>query len=438
MRAIRSIPLFHTGALFYTQGQNAYAIDARTGKQLWHYIGNSSGGISNRGLAIRGDTLFMMANGGLTALDAKTGVEKWRKNIGGPVAANAPMVIRDHVYVVSGSDGGSGRAWIESRNALTGEREWIWYVSPFPGQPGAETWPGVATMAMGSGTPWQALTYDPDLNLMYLGTGNPFPFKDGRNRPGDNLYTSSIVALNPDTGQLVWHFQMTPHDDHDYDGNQVTVLFDRKLGGQQRKLLGLVGRGGFVFVVDRTTGENLVSEKIFPEVNWTRHNRQDGTPEPDLHKSPQAGGVLVFPSSEGITNYPAPAFNPQTGLIYSNVVKSWSLFYTTGGEYFLGDFRNSLRAFDPTTGKTVWAHEYLEPYGLHARYPGVLSTAGGLIFTGDVSGNVVAFNARTGKIVWHDELLSASVGNAPMTYMLDGKQYIVVASGENLFAYSLP
>ena len=273
---------------------------------------------------------------------------------------------------------------------------------------------------------------------MYIGTGNPYPFKDGRNRPGDNLYTSSIVALNPDTGQLVWHFQMTPHDDHDYDGNQVTVLFDRKLRGKQRKLLGLVGRGGFVFVLDRTSGENLVSEKIFPEVNWTLHNRPNGTPEPDLQKSPQAGGVLVFPSSEGVTNYPAPAFNPQTGLIYSNVVKSWSLFYTTGGEYFLGDFRNSLRAFDPTTGKTVWAHEYIEPYGIHARYPGVLSTAGELIFTGDVSGNVVAFNARTGKIIWHDELISASVGNAPMTYMLDGKQYIVVASGDNLFAYSLP
>ena len=162
MRAIRSIPLFHAGTLFYTQGQNAYAIDARTGKQLWHYIANSSGGLSNRGLAIHGDTLFMMANGGLTALDTNTGIEKWRKNIGGPVAANAPMVIRDHVYVVSGSDGGSGRAWIESRNVRTGEREWIWYVSPFPGQPGAETWPSAATMAMGSGTPWQALTYDPD------------------------------------------------------------------------------------------------------------------------------------------------------------------------------------------------------------------------------------------------------------------------------------
>jgi PQQ-dependent dehydrogenase (methanol/ethanol family) len=437
MFAVRSVPLFHDGVLFYTLGSNAYALDARTGRQIWHYIANSSGGLSNRGLAISGDTLYMMANGGLTALDARSGAEKWRRNIGGPVAANAPMIVRDHVYVVAGSDGGTGRSWLESRNAITGEREWIWHVSPFPGQPGAETWPSAAAMAMGGGTPWQPLTYDPELNLIYFGTGNPFPMKDGRTRVGDNLYTCSIVALDADTGKLVWHFQMTPHDDHDYDGNQVTMLFDRQIKGQGRKLLGLIGRGGFVFVLDRVTGENLVSERIFPEINWTRHLRPNGTPEPDMHKSPTAGGVLVFPGSEGITNFPASAYSPQSGLMYSNVVRSWSLFYTSG-EYFLGDFRNSLRAFDAESGRTVWAHEYPEPYGIHARYPGVLSTAGELIFTGDVSGNVVAFDARDGKILWHDELPSAPVGNAPMSFVLDGRQHVVIASGEQLFAYALP
>jgi alcohol dehydrogenase (cytochrome c) len=437
MRAIRSSPIFHDGVLYYTLGQNAYAVDARTGKQIWHYIANVSGGLSNRGLGIHGDTLFMTANGGLTAIDAKTGVEKWRRNIGGAVAPNAPMVVKNHVFTISGSDGGTGRSWIEARDVETGERQWIWYVSPFPGQPGAETWPSAAAMAMGAGTPWQPLSYDPELNLIFFGTGNPYPMKDGRTRMGDNLYTSSIVALDADTGKLAWHFQMTPHDDHDYDGNQITMLFDKVVKGKRRKLLGVLGRGGFVFVVDRTTGENLVSEKIFPEVNWTSHNRPNGTPEPDMHKSPQAGGVLVFPSSEGVTNYPAPAYNPQTGLMYSNVVKSWSLFYTAG-ESFFGDFRTSLRAFDPDTGKTVWAHDYIEPYGIHARYPGVLSTAGGLLFTGDVSGNFVAFDAKTGKIVWHDELIDASVSNAPMSFVLDDKQYVVVASGENLFAYTLP
>ena len=253
---MRSSPLYYAGTLFYTIGMNAYAVDARTGKQIWHYIGNTTGGISNRGLGLSGDTLFMMANGGLTALDAKTGVEKWRKHLGGTVVPYAPIVVRDHVYVNSGSARGTTRAWIESRNVHTGEREWIWNVVPNPGEPGAETWPSVATMIKGGGSPWQPLTFDPELNLLYFGTGNPDPMKDGVTRPGDNLYTSTIVALDADSGRMAWHFQPTPHDDHDYDATQVTMLFDRRIDGRERKLLALAGRNGFLFVLDRVTGEN--------------------------------------------------------------------------------------------------------------------------------------------------------------------------------------
>lgn len=435
---VRSSPLYHEGTLFYTIGLNAYAVDARTGKQIWHYIGNSTGGISNRGLGLHGDTLFMMANGGLTAIDAKTGVEKWRKHLGGTVVPYAPIVVRDHVYVNSGSARGTTRAWLESRNAHSGEREWIWNVVPNPGEPGAETWPSVETMVRGGGSPWQPLTYDPELNLLYFGTGNPDPMKDGVDRPGDNLYTSTIVALDADSGQMKWYFQPTPHDDHDYDATQVTMLFDKRIDGQGRKLLALAGRNGFLIVLDRVTGKNLLSQKIFPEVNWSDHNRPDGTPQPSLAKSPQPGGVLLFPSSEGVTNWPSPSYSPQTGLIYFNAVKSRSLFYDKGNEYFLGSFRNSLRALDPATGKTVWTHEYQEPYGINARYPGVMSTAGGLIFTGDVSGNVVAFDDRTGEILWHDELPRFTVTNGPISFVLDGKQFIVVGSGDQLVAYTLP
>lgn len=435
---VRSSPIYQEGVLFYTVGQNAFAVDARTGKQLWQYIANNTGGISNRGLGISGDTLFMMANGGLTAIDANTGVERWRAFHGGMVVPYAPIVVRDHVYVSGGSGSGRTRAFLESRNVKTGEREWIWYSTPNPGEPGAETWPSVATMRAGGGSPWQPLSYDPTTNLLYFGTGNADPMKDGSKRLGDNLYTSTIVALDADTGKLAWHFQATPHDDHDYDATQVTVLFDRKIKGKQRKLLALAGRNGFLIVLDRTNGESVLTQKIFPEVNWSRFNRPNGQPEPYLGKSPQPGGALVFPSSEGTTNWPAPAYSPQTGLLYFNAVQSRSIFYPDGDEYFIGSFKNSLRAIDPVTGKLAWTHEYQEPYGIHARYPGVLSTAGGLIFTGDVSGNAVAFDARTGKILWHDELPLTAVSNAPISYVLDGKQYVAVGTGDQIVAYALP
>lgn len=434
---VRSSPIYRDGVLFYTNGQNAYALDARTGRQLWHYIANSSGGISNRGLGISGDTVFMMANGGLTAISATTGEEQWRVNMGGAIVPYAPMVVGETVFVSVGSGGGRSRARLEARNVADGSLRWSWTSTPEPGQPGAETWPSVASMRAGGGSPWQPLTYDPQANMVYFGTGNADPMKDGRTRMGDNLYTSSIVALHADSGEKAWHFSASPHDDHDYDATQVTMLFDREIDGVTRHLLTMVGRNGFYTVIDRITGEVLASRKVFEEVNWSNHNRPNGSPEPYIGKSPQAGGSLVFPSSEGVTNWPAPSYSPETGLIYFNAVKSQSIFYLDGEEYFIGDFRNSLNAVDPITGEVVWRHEYQEPYGIHARYPGVLTTAGGLVFTGDVSGNIVAFDASDGEILWHDELPLFAVSNAPVSYSLDGKQYVVVGTGDSIVAYTL-
>ena len=431
-------PIVRDGVMFYTLGPNAYAIDGRAGRQIWHYVARSSGGLSNRGLAIAGDTIFMMANGGLTAIDAATGEERWVKQLDGPVPANAPFVVRDHVYVVVGSDAGTARSSIEARNVRTGEREWIWYVIPKEGEFGFNTWPTEDEASRGQGTPWQPPTYDPEQNLLIFGTGNPDPIKDGRARPGDNLFTDCVIALDADTGRMAWYFQATPHDDHDYDNNQSMSLATVRVNGVERKIVTWISRNGYFYTVDRTTGENIVTSKVFPTVNWALDRvRLSGTPERNENKGGTRGGSLVSPGSEGVVNYPAQSFSPVTGWHYTNVVSNYSPFYWSG-ETFLGTFRNSLRATNPATGKVMWQHEYLEPNGINARYASVLSTASGLLFTGDVSGNFIAFDARTGKILWHDELPEASLTGVPVSYTIDGAQYVAVPSGTKILAYRLP
>ncbi|MDB5440192.1 MAG: hypothetical protein JWM33_2619 [Caulobacteraceae bacterium] len=437
---IRSTPLMRNGVLFYTNGVNAYAVDGHTGKQIWRYVATSSAGLSNRGLAMAGDTLFMMANGGLTAIDAKTGAELWRKASATNPPATAPTVVRDHVIFGVGNDSGAGaRSWLESRNAKTGEIEWRWDATPKEGEAGLETWPSLQASNMGAGTPWAAPVYDPALNLIFIGSGNPTRSKDGRLRTGDNLWTSSIVAINPDTGKMAWFFQMTPHDDHDYDGNQSLMQFEATIDGKPRKLIGMVGRQGYMFVVDRVTGKHVYTRKVLDDANFALPKaRANGVLEPDPRKSPSRGGALVNPSSEGATNFPSATYSPQTGLIYTHVVNSWSEFYTGGAETWFGSFTDTFKAYDAKTGQLKWSHAFKEPYAIQARYPGSMSTLGGLIFTGDPSGNAIAFDAATGKILWHDLLPNTVVTNSPITYQLDGKQYVLFGTRDNLMAYTLP
>ena len=335
--------------------------------------------------------------------------------------------------------------WLESRDPETGEVQWKWYTTPRPGQPGAETWPDAFSMEHGGGMPWQPPTYDPDLNLLYVPTGNANPVFIGDSRKGDNLYTSSIVALNPDTGKMAWYFQGSPHDTHDWDATEVPILFDGTVEGKPRKLLAQAHRNGMFFLLDRITGKAIVSTQFSETANWSKGFNAKGQPIPNPEKEPQRAGALVSPPSGGATNWPAPSFNPDTGLFYLHASSSYAMFYRTdtpgeaiaayGGssEHRVEGFGGSLQAIDYKTGKTRWTHEY--PGG-GGGAGGLLSTAGHLLFAGDGAQNIVAHDPETGKILWHAGL-TAGISNAPETYMLDGHQYLLVGAGDSLYSFYL-
>ena len=436
--SISSGVLMRSGVLFFTAGLNAYAVDAKTGKQIWHYVARQSGGLSNRGFAISGDKLLVLYNSGITCLDAKTGKELWAKQYGGPNLPMAPLVVRDHVYVTAGGDGARTRGFLASLNVNTGEREWIVYTTPKEGEFGFNTWPSEETAAVSNGSAWMTPAYDPETNLLIYGTGNPTPIKDRRARPGDNLCSDSTLALDADTGKMAWYFQATPNDDHDYDNNQGMIFANLPVDGKPRKLVTWISRNGYQFTLDRVTGEHILTHKALDIANWAKPKlRFSGTPEKDQNKAINRGGVLLAPNSDGYVNFTAQSFSPVTGLHYANTSRTRSMFYWSG-EGFFGNTTTALQASDPVTGKVVWEHKYLEPHTpLRTKTASVLSTAGGLLFSGDISGNFIAFDGKTGKILWHDELPDSTSYGVPISYKLDGKQYVMVPAGSKLIAYVL-
>jgi alcohol dehydrogenase (cytochrome c) len=279
----------------------------------------------------------------------------------------APTVIGRHIIVGTGGDTSDIPCWLESRDPETGERQWIWYATPHKGEPGIETWPSEAASLHGGGGPWQPPTYDPDLNLLYITTANPNPVYNGLSRKGDNLYTCSVVALNPDTGKMSWYYQFSPHDTHDWDATQVTPLIDGVFNGQPRKMLAQANRGGWYFLLDRTNGKSLVVKPFLTNANAYKGADAQGRMVPDTDKEPSLGGTLVSPSSDGASNYPAQSFSPDTGLFYVNSIESYSIYYLTasdgkaigtGGsqESHTGLFTAYLRALDikpaPSSGST--------------------------------------------------------------------------------------
>jgi alcohol dehydrogenase (cytochrome c) len=287
---------------------------------------------------------------------------------------------------------------------------------------------------------WVPGTYDPELNLYYLGTGNPNPVMAGQGRKGSNLWTCSIVALNPDTGKLAWYFQASPHDTHDWDAAQTPVLIDGQINGQPRKLIAQASRNGYFFLLDRTNGKNILS-KPFIDLNWSKGVDAKGQPIPDPAKEPHTDGTLVIPASGGASNWPPPSFDPETGLLYVNSSSSYSLFYLTdtedkpegyGGRDSGVWSKVALKAIDYKTGQIRWSHEY----GRGGGGSGILTTAGKLLFTGDPYGNFIAYDPATGRSLWHTHL-PANVSNGPMTYELDGKQYLIVGAGDSLYAFTV-
>ena len=404
---IKGTPLVVDGVMYVTQPDLVWALDARTGREIWRYVWTSTGGIhiGNRGVAIAGDRLFFETpDCHLVSLNIKDGTERWRKPICDLdlfyYGSVAPVVVKNHVIAGVSGDDLDVPGYIQSHDPVTGEMQWRWYVVPQKmGDAGSETWPSEDAMRHGGGMTWQPVTYDPDLNLIYVVTGNPQPVIAHANRSGPNLFTASIVALNPDTGKMAWYFQSSPHDTHDWDSTQTPVLFDGVIGGQPRKLLAQAARNGHFFVLDRATGKALVSSE-YVKTNWTMGYDAKGQPIPNPKKDPQIDGALVSPNQGGATNWPPPSFSPLTGLFYVPASRAFSVYYLYdpgdnpqgwGGTDRGGYSESMVQAIDYKTGKVRWTHKWEG----NAR-SGLLSTAGNVLFTTGPSSDLVALNSTTG------------------------------------------
>jgi alcohol dehydrogenase (cytochrome c) len=452
--AIKSTPLLVNGVLYFSAPDHAWAVDARTGRELWHFFWRTRGGIhiGNRGVGMYGEWLyFLTPDNYFVSLEAATGKERWHKEIASIkreyFSTAAPIIIRNHVILGVGGDSLDVPGYLESRDPETGEVQWRWYTTPRAGEPGSETWPDEYSAAHGGGMPWIPGTYDPELNLYYFGTGNANPVLAGQSRAGDNLWTCSIVALNPDTGKMAWYFQATPHDTHDWDSAQVPILIDGVIDGKPRKLIAQANRNGHFFVLDRTNGKHLVTAPMVDSLNWTKGIDAKGRPIPNPAKDASVPGTLVSPTTDGVTNWPPPSYSPDTGLFYVGTHEAFSVFYLTdtdprpqgwgAAERRVGSLGSSLKAIDYRTGKARWSHPLAMSAGGAAGGPtGLLSTAGGLLFGNDGAGNFVAYDAATGKPLWHAGL-GANTSNGPQTFLLDGRQYVVVGAGDSLFAFTL-
>ena len=451
---IKSTPLMVDGIVYFTIPDHIYAVEARTGKEVWHFDFEDHGGhlLGQRGVGMYGNWIyFLTPDGWFISLDAKTGKEHWRKKVADEklqyFTTMAAVIVKNHVLIGVGGDAMDVRGYLEARDPETGEQQWRWWSEPLKmGDPGSETWPNQASMDHGGGMTWLPGTYDPELNLIYWGTGNTNPVFAGQGRKGANLYTDSIVALNPDTGKLVWYFQASPHDTHDWDNVETPVLFDMVIDGKPRKLLAQAARCGYFFVLDRTNGKYLVSKPFTNTANWSKGIDERGQPIPDPGKEPHVDGSMVDILINGATNWPPPSYSPLTQLFYVNATEGYGVAYLYdtspepegygGGGSGTFDPHSALIALDVTTGNVKWKHipkgEGAEGGGING---GILTTAGNLLFTGD-SNRLAAFNPADGTILW-SQPLTGRVSNGPSTWTIDGKQYLIVGAGDTLYALTL-
>jgi alcohol dehydrogenase (cytochrome c) len=468
LEKFEATPLVVDGMMYTVQAPNdVVALDAATGRIFWVYSYAPSRdarpccGRVNRGLAILGETLFMgTIDAKLLAIDAKSGKLAWETQLGKPEAGyaitHAPLIVKDKVIVgVAGGEYGI-RGFIAGFDAKTGKEAWRFNTVPGPGEPGHETWGG-DSWQHGGGSVWVTGSYDPEQNSTYWGIGNPGPDWNGDARPGDNLYSDCVVALDPDTGRLKWYYQFSPHDEFDFDSVQVPVLADMEWQGKPRKVMVWANRNGLMYVIDRTNGQFLLG-KPFVKVNWMDGFDEKGRPKRVPGKVPTAEGTLIYPGNQGGTNWYSPSFSPHTGLFYIPAWVDYSSVYVkekvdyTEGQVFAGAFprtpvpfivapqvhlhtedegHGAVRAMDPKTGDMKWEFKMSD-----VTDSGILTTATDVLFAGGREGYFFALDAKTGAMLWRASL-GGQVSAGPMSYSVNGRQYIAIAAGQTLVTFAL-
>ena len=451
-----TVPLVVDGIMFITEApSNLTAVDAQTGRVYWRYEHDLPEdlriccGRNNRGVAILGETLYMSTlDAHLVAIDARTGNLLWNKEVAdhqaGYSKTAAPLIVKD--LVVTGIAGGEFgiRGFIDAYNSKNGDLVWRTFAIPGEGEPGNETWSGDSWKTGGAST-WLTGSYDPDLNLIYWGTGNPGPDWNGDVRLGNNLYSDSALALDADSGEINWHFQFTPHDVHDYDSIQIPILADIEISGTQQPVMMWANRNGFYYTINRKTGKFILG-KPFATQTWAESLDADGSPIRVPGMAPTYEGIMVSPPIVGATNWYSPAFSEQTGLFYVTAFDGEQEFFKRDEEYEEGErftggggrytqpmdaFHSAIRAIDPTTAEIAWEFPIMPRSSA-----GISTTAGGLLLTGSADGYFFALNAFTGKELWHISL-GGRVHAAPITFAVDGKQYITIAAGNVVYTFGL-
>ena len=456
---LETTPVVVNGMMFVTAANDALALDARTGRVVWrHSRPNSQGLIDdasrhiNRGVAVWHNRVYMQTdNAHLLCLDARSGNQiwdvayaDWNKNYG---ATGAPLIVKDKVLVgTSGGDDGV-RGFVAAFDAATGKLVWRFWTIPGPGEFGSNSWPGQMYLR-GGGTTWMPGTYDPELNLIYWGTSNPAPDFNDDVRRGDGLYTDCMLALDPDTGKLKWYFQFTPDDLFDYDAVETPVLVDAVYRGEPRKLLVQANRNGYLYLLDRLTGKFLSATPFVEKLNWAKGIDLQGRPI-RTGVRPTTAGARVCPGYSGATNWYAPSYNESTHALYflaleecesyfsgpTRAFREGQEYYSTGVERIPGEIsRKILVAYSLDTDSLVW--KYAQTGRGHSS-GGTMTTAGGLLFFGDDAGSFEAVDAQSGKPLWHFNT-GQDMSASPMTYAVDGKQYLAIAAGSDVFSFALP
>lgn len=451
-------PVVVNGVMFVTSANDVFELDASTGRPLWHYQRPVSSGLlddaaahKNRGVAVSGNLVYVETDDAhLLCLDARSGAVRWDVEYADKVkhygATSAPLIVGDMVIVgTSGGDSGV-RGFIAGYDTVSGKEKWRFWTIPAPGEFGSSSWPGDSYLH-GGGTTWMPGTYDPELNTLYWTTSNAAPDFVGDSRPGDDLYTASVLALDPESGRLKWYFQFTPHDLYDYDANETPVLADYNENGTLRHLLLQANRNGFFYVLDRASGKFLRAIPFVEKLNWA--NGIDASGRPVLSgRIPTEKGTYICPGINGATNWFSPSYNPETGLFYVMALESCNQFFAAPRDFVPGEtYYNTgtklprddhpqkiLLALSVKDGKTVWRYPQI---GNGNSWGGTLTTAGGLVFFGDDSESVEAVDARNGRVLWHFNT-GQGFRASPMTYAVDGLQYVAIAADSDIFSFALP